>query len=309
MICLLLLFTIFQSVTFAQEATPVAEQKTPEISEKASEKSQEEKEAENINFDSLKKVLKNDLLDKEVKKKVNQVKMIKEDKQEKDLQRFFYPVNEDFWSFFSELWLVKNIQDLKWDFEKPDYGLNEAVINLFRSHGFLEKRFKILITNSPHLSHLGLPANGNEFIFLVSLPFIRSMDLTKQEIAMMILEDYLRLEAGLLKKYIVTKELSDTLGKSYAGKSIDQKILNTVLEKLTEFTLKKGFSFQEQFDITKKMDTLLKSNQTNWNTYIQFLNKVDKLVKMNLMYEGHVKLYPSPEMQIKWLSPPKTPVP
>ncbi|MFZ4712301.1 MAG: hypothetical protein ACOYL6_01200 [Bacteriovoracaceae bacterium] len=296
----LFLLLIFSLASFAQEAevTPIPVEKT-----------QVEKEAENINFDSLKKVLKNDLLDKEVKKKVDIVQQIKVENKEKELQRFFYPVKEDFWSFFSELWLVKNIQDLKWDFEKPDYGLNEAVMNLFRSHGFLEKRIKILIINSPHLSHLGLPANGNESIYLISLPFIRSMDLSKQEIAMIILEDYLRLESGLLEKYIISKDLTESFGKSYAGKNIDQKVLNITLDKLTEFTLKKGFTFQEQFDITKKMDTLLKSNQQNWNTYIQLLNKMDKLVKMNLIFESHIKLYPSPEMQIKWLSPAKNPIP
>ena len=294
-----LLFTLsFQ--LFAQDAvvTPLPQEKT-----------QEEKEVEDINFDSLKKVLKNDLLDKEVKKKVDQVQQIKETKQDKELQRFFFPVKEDFWGFFSEFWVVKNVQELKWDFEKPDYGINEAVLTLFRAHGFLEKKIKVLILNSPHLSHLGLPGNGNESLILISLPFIRSMDLTKQEIAMLILEDFIRLEAGYLQNYISSKELVESFGRSYPGKTIDPKYLNESLDKLTDFVMKKGFNFQEQFDVTKKMDILLKSNQANWNTYIQLLNKMDKLVKMNLIYENHIRLYPSPEMQIKWLSPNPTPIP
>jgi hypothetical protein len=212
-------------------------------------------------------------------------------------------VKEDFWGFFSEYWIVKNVQELKWDFEKPDYGINEAVLNLFRSHGFLEKKIRVLILNSTHLSHLGLPGNGNESFFLISLPFIRSMDLTKQEIAMLILEDFLRLESAYLQNYISSKELIDSFGRSFPGKTIDPKYLNESLDKLTDFVMKKGFNFQEQFDVTKKMDILLKSNQGNWNTYIQLLNKMDKLVKMNLIFENHIRLYPSPEMQIKWLSP------
>lgn len=266
-------------------------------------KTQPEKENEMINFKSLKKILKNDLLEGEVQKKVETVEKIKVERKDAEINKNFFPIKEDIWGFISEYWLIKSAQDLKWDFEKPDYGLKEAVNTIFRSQSLIEKKIKILIINSPNLSHLAIPGNNNESIFLISLPFIRSLDLTKQEIALMILEDYLRLEAGYFVKYVATKELNDVVGKNYFGRTMDIKEISKVHQNYNDFIAKKGFSFQEQYEITKKMDTLLRSQMNLWTAYGQMISKIDRLVKMNLMFEHYIKLYPSPEMQLKWLSP------
>lgn len=266
-------------------------------------KTQPEKESEMINFNSLKKILKNDLLEGEVQKKVETVEKIKEERKDAEISKNFFPTKEDFWGFISEYWLVQSAQELKWDFDKPDYGLKEAIINVFRTQSLIEKKLKILIINSPNLSHLAIPGHNNEAIFLISLPFIRSLDLTKQEIALMVLEDYLRLEAGYFVKYVSTKELSEILGKNFFGRSMDVKEVNKIVQNYNEFISKKGFSFQEQYEITKKMDSLLRSQMPLWTSYGQMISKIDRLVKMNLMFEHYIKLYPSPEMQLKWLNP------
>lgn len=294
-----------QDPTPTAVAEPVVTAQAAETSSlaKTEAKTQEEKELETVNFNTLKKVLKNDKLEKEVEKKKEKVDLLQVERKEQQLNRYFFPVYEDFWNFLSELWLIKNVQDLKWDFEKPEYGLIETVANTFRNHGVIEKKIKILILNSSHLPHFALPANPGEAIFLISLPFIRSMDLTKQEIAILLLEDYVRMEQGYLMKQIETKELKEVLGKNYSGKDFNPKIIQTILDNLNQFIAKKGFSFQEQYELTKKMDTLLKSNQEHWNAYVQLLNKIDRLVKTNLIFENQLKLYPSPEMQIKWISP------
>jgi hypothetical protein len=65
----------------------------------------------------------------------------------------------------------------------------------------------------------------------------------------------------------------------------------------------KGYTFQEQFEITKKMDAFLKSNPELWNAYFRLLGKIDRFIKVNVQYKDYVRLYPSPEMQVKWLSP------
>lgn len=266
-------------------------------------KTQPEKESEMINFNSLKKILKNDLLEGEVQKKIETVEKIKEERKDAEISKNFFPTKEDIWGFISEYWLVQSAQDLKWDFEKPDYGLKEAVNTVFRSQSLIEKKIKILIINSPNLSHLAIPGNDNESIFLISLPFIRSLDLTKQEIALMILEDYLRLEAGYFLKYVSTKELSEVAGKNFSGRAMDVKEVSKIIKNYNEFIAKKGFTFQEQYEITKKMDTLLRSQMNLWTSYGQMISKIDRLVKMNLMFEHYIKLYPSPEMQLKWLNP------
>lgn len=300
---LLMITLILSFETFGEENMSKPEEVTTESKLEEQVKTQNEKENEMINFNSLKKILKNDILEGEVQKKVDTVQKIKEERKDAEISKNFFPTKDDIWGFLSEYWLIRSAQDLKWDFEKPDYGIKEAINTLFRSQALIEKRIKILIINSPNLSHLALPGNNNESIFLISLPFIRTLDLTKQEIALMVLEDYLRLEAGYFVKYVSTKELNDVLGKNYFGRTMDVKEINKVLQNYSDFVAKKGFTFQEQYEVTKKMDNLLRSQMNLWTSYGQLISKIDRLVKMNLMYEHYIKLYPSPEMQLKWLNP------
>ena len=67
----------------------------------------------------------------------------------------------------------------------------------------------------------------------------------------------------------------------------------------------KGFNFQQQYMITKQMGEILKADLKLWNSYLQMLKKIDRLVKTNLLYDRYNSIYPSPELQISWLVPPK----
>ncbi|MEX0798013.1 MAG: hypothetical protein WD025_01125, partial [Bacteriovoracaceae bacterium] len=78
-----------------------------------------------------------------------------------------------------------------------------------------------------------------------------------------------------------------------------------ILKGYSSVVYEKGFSFQQQYEITKKMDRLLKSEPEIWNSYLKLLQKIDHLIKSNLMYKDYNKIYPSPEMQMEWLSPKK----
>jgi len=51
------------------------------------------------------------------------------------------------------------------------------------------------------------------------------------------------------------------------------------------------------------MDHLLKSDPGVWSSYLKLIRKIDKLVKTNLLYKDYTKIYPSPELQLKWLVP------
>jgi superfamily I DNA and/or RNA helicase len=67
--------------------------------------------------------------------------------------------------------------------------------------------------------------------------------------------------------------------------------------------LVKGFSFQEQFEVTTEMDTLLKNDMKMWNTYLTLLEKIDQLTKTNALYKKYNQIYPSAELQMNWLKP------
>ena len=194
---------------------------------------------------------------------------------------------------------------LKWDFEKPDYGFQKTVVKIFEKFGFFEQKFKLLLLNDSSVTHMALPGSRGETIFILSIPFIRTIDLTKQEIGILLLEDYIRLQMRYFLTYVKDKRLQDFIGGSFVSKRNQHVILNQALKRANDFVYKKGFSFQQQFRVTQKVSSLLRSETQLWNSYLSLLRKVDKLVKFNELYKNYTKIYPSPEIQIKWMLPEK----
>lgn len=265
-------------------------------------KLQDEKELELVDFKSIKKVLKQDGLSEAAKKKEEQVKVLKNEQKGIETQKYLYPTESELWGFISEYWLIKNAQVLSWDFEKPDYGLEKSFSAMMQNLGFYQKKYKILLLNTPSTVRAALPGN-EEVILLLSVPFIRSLDLSKLEISLLLLEDFIRHEIGYFKKAVTTEKLSKLAGTNFQGAKPDVSMVEEMLKKYSENINVKGFTFQQQFEVTKKMDAYLKSSPELWNAYFRLLGKIDRFVKSNLQYKDYVKLYPSPEMQIKWLSP------
>lgn len=264
------------------------------------------KEQDKVKLKSIKDVLKEDGLTKSTEKKAIIAKEIKNIKEKKNVQKYTYPNEKDFWTFMSEFWLVKNAPVLKWDFQKPNYGLDASFENLLESVGFYHKKFKILILNTTTVTHMGLPGRDGEYIFLISLPFMRSMDLTKLEISILLLEDMLRIDKKLFINNLgLDKKEYEILGKSFYPNKPSYALLEKLIKLYDSVIYKKGFSFQQQFELTKDMDRVLKASPTLWSTYIQMLNKIDRLIKVDLLYTNYNKIFPSPEMQINWLSPKK----
>ena len=266
-------------------------------------KLQEEKELEVVNFKSIKKVLQQDGLSQSAKMKTKQVAVLKTEQTNLEVNRFNYPTEDELWGFVSEYWLVKNAQLLGWDFEKPDYGLEASFRKTLESLGFYQKKFKILLVNTPTLVRASFPGSEGEMILLLSVPFIRSLDLSKLEISLLLLEDYFRLEGGYFKKAVSTEKLKRLAGTNFHGKKPDMGMIEELLKNYDTQINQKGFSFQQQFETTKKMDTFLKSSPELWNAYFHLLGKLQSFLKVNVQYKDYLKLYPSPEMQLKWISP------
>jgi hypothetical protein len=282
------------SISLALVATAFAADKLPE-----------EKELELVNFKSVKKVLQKDGLSESVKLKEKKVQALKKEQVSVEKSRYQYPTQDELWGFISEYWLVKNAQLLQWDFHKPDYGLEKSFSTVLEKLGFYQKKFKILLLNNPSIVRAGLPGSEGEVILLLSVPFIRSLDLSKLEISLLLLEDFFRLEQGYFKKAVETEKMKTLPGTNFYGTKPDLSLVQEVLSKYDKQINETGFTFQQQFEVTKKMDSFLKSNPELWNVYFQLLGKMDRMVKTNHQYKDYVRLYPSPEMQVKWLSPPE----
>ena len=266
-------------------------------------KLQEEKELELVNFKSIKKVLQDDGLSQASQQKKKQVTVLKTELKNIEKGRYDYPTEDELWGLISEYWLVKNAQLLGWDFEKPDYGIDIAFRTVLESLGFYQKKFKILLVNTPTMVRASLPGSQGEMILIISVPFIRSLDLSKLEISLLLLEDYFRLESNYFKKSVTTDKLKKLAGTSFYGGPPDMSMIEELIKKYDSQVNKVGFSFQQQFETTKKMDAYLKSNPSLWNAYFRLLGKLQSFLKVNIQYKEYLKLYPSPEMQLKWISP------
>ena len=95
------------------------------------------------------------------------------------------------------------------------------------------------------------------------------------------------------------------IGKNFYGSKVNPKLFEKILEKYSDVMLKTGFNFQQQYEITKKMDAQLKSEPNLWSVYFKLYGKLERFMKSDLLYKNYIKIYPSPELQINWLSPKK----
>lgn len=265
----------------------------------------EEVSIDKVDFKSIKSVLKNDRLEDVVKNKKKKSSIKKMKKSARSIARYNIPKESFFWSFYSELWMVKNATILKWNFEKPDYGLAKTFKEFLEKQGVFEVEFKILVVNSPDIYHFALPSNSNELIFIIGLPFIRSMDLSRLEISLLLFEDFLRLKRSFFKNYVRVKGLDKFLGSNFKDKDFDYKLLKEVDKRYDNMIFDKGFSFSQQYRVTKDMSNMLKSDMKMWNSYYLLIKKKKELVERNILFKKYLKIYPSPELQLNWLNPVK----
>lgn len=264
-----------------------------------------EVENEVVDLNAIKNVIENDNLSKHVqeKQRIAKEKADKEKKLEKN--KYNFPVEKEFLGFLSELWLIKNISVLKWDFEKPNYGIDAYFKNFLEKIGIINFRYKILLVNTPMITHFALPSKSSEAVLLLSLPFIRTLDLSKLEISLILLEDLVRIEEGYFSSKILTDEMRKKLGTNFYKKEMKLDPLEGLLKKYDSLIYEEGFNFKQQFQVTKKMDRLLKGNLKLWNKYYLMVQKIKELSDTNYLYKHHVKIYPSPELQLNWLKPKK----
>ncbi len=257
-----------------------------------------------IDFSKIRDLIKQDLLEKHVKEQKNKIiaKRKKNKKKKKNVIKKLVPSENEFWSFFSDYWLVKNVSTLKWDFRYPDFGLKEYISTFLVNNEIQGVKFKILLVNTNKVAHFALPYKRGGYIFLLSRQFYEALKLSKLEIAVLFFENYFRTELGFFKNYITNDKVRKFIGSDYYKKKLNKTIINDILNKYSDFIFNKGFSFQQQYKVTNKMKSFFKDNPDIINVYKYTLKKIDVLVKNNPLYKNYNKIYPSPELQLGWLS-------
>jgi len=265
---------------------------------------QDSAEISSPSFDRIKSVLANDDLSAEARKNKQIEEKQKADKQRALVKKFDLPSSSDFWDLMSELWIVKNTPILKWDIEKPDYGIRESFSNFLQSVGMPNRKFRLLLTDSPTIPHLILPSRTSEYVIILSIPFMRSMDLSKTEISILLFEDIIRIEKAYFQKFVADDQVTKLIGSNFYGKKIPDDAVTSVLAKYDKFIFDKGYDFQQQFEITMTVVKILNQDAKYLEAYKSLLNKIGDITKTQSQYREYSKIYPSPDMQLKWILPP-----
>ncbi|EQC45583.1 hypothetical protein [Bacteriovorax sp. Seq25_V] len=258
-----------------------------------------------VNFNNIKTILKKDGLEKIVEKK--KVEKQKADKQKEDKLRSMYntPNDEDFWSIMMQYWLVKNASILKWDFNRPDYGMIPAFEAFLKEVGEYGVKFKLLFFNSSNITHFAFPMGKDSYLFVISVPFIKTMDLSKTQISALLYEDLIRVKQGHFESMISATTLSKLRNTNFFQKLVPKKEISDLLQEIDQIVYSKGFNFQQQYQVTKYVNTVLLNNKKLWQNYYTLINKIDELTKGNLLFKNYAKIYPSPELQKSWIDPSK----
>lgn len=241
-------------------------------------------------------LIKDKLLIEKDKKIISELKEEVEKEKKKKFEN--QPVTEvEFWDLITHLWLVKRENKLKWDFEKVDYGVSGVFERLLSKLNITGKGYKILYLNSINIPHMGL-STGNEYILLISKPFIERLDLSKQEISLLLLEEYLRLKMNTLMNKINTK--LNIIASNKEKKQSD--LFDKYLAVLDESIFIKGFSFQDQYNLTKEVVSHLKNDPSIAGLYGRLNDKIKKLLESDQTLSSYAKIYPSPELREAWLA-------
>ena len=265
----------------------------------------EEQKLDALKFNELKEIIKKDKLAKEAKIILEKKALLKKTRKQAEDNRFFYPNNPDYWQMMSEMWLVKNAVKLKWEFEKSDLGIGMAFKKVLEDLGIRNLHVRLLLLNSYEIPHISLPSKDNEIIFLLSLPFVREMDLSKVEISLLLVEDYWRWKEKIVIAQIDQsggKEYEKFVGKTFNPKKIDLAFVQKTQSGITDFVFNTGLTFEQQFKVTAQMKSLLNTNKIYYKAYESLLKKRQDIIVKQPKFSDYSKRYPSPEMQIKWFS-------
>jgi hypothetical protein len=262
----------------------------------------EEEKLEQLKFDELKEIIKKDKLDLEAKKILEKKAALQKTRKKAESERFFYPNHSDYWQMMTEMWLAQNAVKLKWEFEKSDLGIGMAFKKVLEDLGIRNLKVRLLLLNSYEIPHMSLPSSDGEVFFLLSLPFIREMDLSKVEISLLLVEDYWRWKERVFFDQQVDKSYVKFLGKSFDAKKKDISFVAKTQKEISDFVFKTGLTFDQQYKVTKLMRELLNTNKLYTKAYESLLKKRQEIVVKQPKFSDYPKRYPSPEMQIQWFS-------
>ena len=256
----------------------------------------------NTPIDDIKSIIKNDFIKKN-KEKINQKKRAALQKKTKKNKKRESDNKYYSWKILNRLWLVENVDVLKWNFDRPDYGLNKVINDVLRRTGYSSVKYKIILSNSNIISHTSLPGKRSEVFIILSKIFLERMDVTKQEIALLVLEELVR-----SRKYKNIDDLEQRIGtypRLKNGRNY-KKDVNAFVRKAfkvyDELVYNYKSNFKEEYAVHTILMNSLASEQKLLNSYLNLQKKINRLIRDDHLFSNYPNVYPSPELRIRWMT-------
>ena len=255
----------------------------------------------NTPIDDIKSIIKNDF-EKKNKEKINKKKREAIQNKTKKNKKLESDNKYYSWKILNRLWLVENVDVLKWNFDRPDYGLNKVINDTLKRTGYSSVKYKIILSNSNITSHTSLPGKGSEVFIILSKIFLERMDVTKQEIALLVLEELVR-----SRKYKNIDTLEKRIGRypRLKNRRNYKKDVNAFVRKAfkvyDELVYNYKSNFKEEYAVHTILMNSLASEQKLLNSYLNLQKKLTALLETTI-FSNYPNVYPSPELRIRWMT-------
>ena len=129
------------------------------------------------------------------------------------------------------------------------------------------------------------------------------MDVTKQEIALLVLEELVR-----SRKYKNIDDLEDRIGtypRLKNGRNY-KKDVNAFVRKAfkvyDELVYNYKSNFKEEYAVHTILMNSLASEQKLLNSYLNLQKKINRLIRDDHLFSNYPNVYPSPELRIRWMT-------
>lgn len=284
---------------------------------------------EELNFDELQVLLERDQLNKNKLEKKKILEKVSQYREQLEKERSLFPSREVFWSMLYHLWIARHSGLLQWNQPIADLGILNSFTNFLKSLGINYKKIEILLTFSLHPKHLSMPTPSKEYFFILSYPFLQRMDLTLQEINLLLLEELVRTDLKQPHQVIGMamdlhpqgKQISSSYLKpidqsqvsvSTKNKKADRKksvsaavvseIIASALEVISEYAQKNSQDAKMHKEATLEVKKIIGARPDLLKTYRGILQKKQQLIlKYHQDYGDYAKTGAAPGLQLEWL--------
>lgn len=285
---------------------------------------------EELNFGELQSLLERDQLNKNKVEKNKILEKVNKYREKLEKERSFFPPKDVFWSNLYHLWIARQSGLLQWKQPIADLGIVNSFANFLKSLGISFRKIEMLLIFSLHPKHLSMPTPPKEYFFILSYPFLQRMDLTLQEINLLLLEELVRTDLKqphqfidhamelhpkgkqISSAFLKPIDLSSTIISVKNKKNTNKKdvitsqalseIVDAGMEVISQYLQHNGKDASMHKEATLEVKKIIGARADLLKAYRVMLEKKQQLIlRYHKDYGDYAKTGAAPGLQLEWL--------